>query len=63
MLGIALTFVGIILVMNGILFMAKARVKTKNENGQELETLVPLIVSSPKSIAFFNVIVGAIIIV
>ena len=63
MLGIALTFVGIILVMNGILFMAKSRVKIKDENGKEVETLVPLIVHSPKTIAFFNVIVGTIIII
>ncbi|MCL2861513.1 MAG: AmiS/UreI family transporter [Firmicutes bacterium] len=63
MLGIALTFVGIILVANGVLFMSNSRVKTKNESGQEVETLVPLVVHSPKTIAFFNVIVAFIIII
>ena len=51
MLGIALIFVGIVLVHNGIMFMSK------DKDGQAL------IVSNGKSIAFFNAIVGGILVV
>ena len=64
MLGIALILVGIVLVHNGVLFMSKTKVITgvMDDNNQPIETLVPLVVHSPKTIAFFNAIVGGILI-
>jgi len=63
MLGIALVLVGIVLVHNGIMFLSKSRVVTKGEDGQEITTVVPMVVASPKSIAFFNLIVGLALVV
>ena len=63
MLGLSLVFVGIVLVHNGILFMSNVKKKVVGEDGKEVETLVPLAVHSPKSIAFFNVIVGALLVI
>ncbi|MCL2847745.1 MAG: AmiS/UreI family transporter [Firmicutes bacterium] len=64
MLGIALILVGIVLVHNGVLFMSKTKVATgvMDENNQPIETLVPLVVHSAKTIAFFNAIVGGILV-
>jgi len=62
MLGIALILVGVVLVHNGVLFMSKTKVVTTLDDGTTTETLVPLAKHSPKSIAFFNAIVGGILI-
>ena len=51
MLGIALIFVGIVLVHNGVMFMSKTK------DGK------PLIAKSGKSVAFFNAIVGGILVI
>jgi len=63
MLGIALILVGIVLVHNGVLFLSKTKVLEPQEDGKMVETLVPLVVKSPKSIAFFNAIVGGILLI
>jgi len=63
MLGVSLLFVGIVLVSNGILFMSKVKKEKVLENGDKKTELVPLVVESPKSIAFFNVIVGALLLI
>jgi len=63
MLGISLLLVGIVLVHNGIMFMSKVKQEKILEGGETTVEIVPLIVKSPKSIAFFNVIVGAILLI
>jgi len=63
MLGIALLVVGIVLVHNGILFMSNCKVTAAGEDGKETEKVVPLIVHSPKTIAYFNVIVGVLLVI
>ncbi|MCL2369764.1 MAG: AmiS/UreI family transporter [Firmicutes bacterium] len=62
MLGIALLVVGIVLVHNGILFMSNTKTVTVGADGKETEKIVPLVVASPKSIAYFNLIVGALLV-
>jgi len=61
MLGISLLFVGIVLVHNGILFMSKVKRDKVLDDGTTTTELVPLVVASPKSIAFFNAIVGGLL--
>ena len=63
MLGIALLFVGIVLVHNGIMFMSRVKKTVANEDGTTSEQLIPLVVASPKTVAYFNIIVGAIIVI
>jgi len=41
--------------------MSTSKIVT-NENGKEIEQIVPLVVASPKTIAFFNVVVGALLV-
>jgi|GEM_PF-694982 len=62
MLGISLIFVGIALVHNGIMFMSKCSREKIGANGETVTELVPMMVASPKSIAFFNAIVGGILV-
>jgi len=62
MLGIALLFVGIVLVHNGVLFMSTSKIIKKESDGKEIELTVPLVVASPKTIAFFNVVVGSLLV-
>ena len=63
MLGIALILVGIVLVHNGVMFLSKSKQTETLENGEIKTTIVPLVVKSPKSIAFFNAIVGAVLLI
>ena len=63
MLGISLLLVGILLVSNGVLFLSKAKSTVKLENGEEKIEIVPLVVKSPKSIAFFNIVVAGFLII
>jgi len=63
MLGIALLVVGIVLVHNGILFISNCKVQVIGEDGKDTEKIVPLVIHSPKTIAYFNVIVGTLLVV
>ena len=63
MLGIALLLVGIVLTHNGILFLSKTRTVSVGDDGKETEKIVPLLVSSPRTIAFFNIVVGAVLVI
>jgi len=63
MLGVSLLLVGILMVTNGILFMSNVKKEKTLDDGTKTTELVPLVVDSPKSIAFFNVIVGAILLI
>jgi len=63
MLGISLILVGIVLVHNGVLFLSKTKKQVVDKvTGETSVVLVPLIADNPKTIAFFNAIVGGILV-